>query len=104
VTSVTRLAGTPDAVTTTFTYEPTFSRMTSVTDPLSHTTTFGYDANGNLTSTTNALNQTTTITSNESGQPTSITDPLNNTTQLSYDFGDLVGVRPAASWTSSTDR
>ena len=34
VSSVTRLAGTAGAVTTTLTYEPTFSQVTSSTDPL----------------------------------------------------------------------
>jgi YD repeat-containing protein len=36
-------------VTTSFTYA-TFQQLASVTDPLSHTTTFGYDTTGNLTS------------------------------------------------------
>jgi hypothetical protein len=38
--------GTGDAVTTSFTYESTFQQLASVTDPLSHTTTFGYDTTG----------------------------------------------------------
>jgi len=88
MTSVTRLSGTADAVTTTFTYDSTFNQITSVTDPLNHTMTYGYDTKGNLTSVTNALNQTTTIVPNSAGQPTAITDPLTNTTQLAYDFGD----------------
>lgn len=52
VLTVTRLAGTADAVTTTFTYHASFSQVASVTDPLSHTTAFGYDGTGNLTSIT----------------------------------------------------
>lgn len=36
----------------------------TVTDPLSHTTTFGYDTKINLTTITNALNTTTTLTVN----------------------------------------
>src|SRR6266567_2748983 len=43
VTSVTRLAGTSNAVTSSFTYDPTFSGVTSATDPLGHTATFSYD-------------------------------------------------------------
>ena len=93
VASVTRMAqDPPNAVTTTFTYEPTFNQVTSITDPLSHTTNFGRDAKGNLTSVTNPLNQTTTIAYNTAGQPISVTDPLNSTTQFTYDFGDLVAV------------
>jgi RHS repeat-associated protein len=95
VTSVTRLSGTADAVTTTATYEPVFNKLTSVTDPLNHTTTFGYDAKGNLITLTNPLNQTTTITRNPEGQATAITDPLNNTTQYTYDFGDYAGMTDA---------
>ena len=66
-TSVTRLAGTGNAVTTTFTYDPTFSQVTSVTDPLNHTTTFGYDTHGALTSITDPLNHTTTLTPDATG-------------------------------------
>ena len=87
MTSLIRLSGTADAVTTTFTYEPAFNQLSTVTDPLNHTTTYGYDAKGNLVSVTNALNQTTVIGRNSAGQPTSITDPLTNTRQYAYDFG-----------------
>ena len=41
--TLTRLATTPNAVTTTMTYEPLFNQVATVTDPLSHATTFGYD-------------------------------------------------------------
>lgn len=34
---------------TTFTYEPTFNRVTSITDALSQVTQFSYDTSGNLT-------------------------------------------------------
>jgi RHS repeat-associated protein len=95
VLTVTRLATTPQAVTTTFTYEPTYNQIATVTDPLGvgHTTTFGYDAKGNLTTITNALNKVTTITVNPQGQPLTIKDPLNNITTFTYDLGDLVKVK-----------
>ncbi len=35
-------------MTDNLTYEPTFNQVTSVTDPLGHTTSFGYDGLGNL--------------------------------------------------------
>jgi YD repeat-containing protein len=38
--------------------------LSTITDPLNHTTTFGYDTKGNLTTITNALNKTTIITVN----------------------------------------
>jgi RHS repeat-associated protein len=94
VTSVTRLAGTSDAVTTNFTYDPTFNQMTSVTDPLGpgHSTTFAYDAQGRLTGITNALSRTITVTPGPTGQPVAIADPLGNTTQFGYTAGDLVSI------------
>ena len=93
VLTVTKLATTPQAVTTTFTYEPVFNQVATVTDPLSHTTTFGYDAKGNLTTITNALSKTTTLTVNAQGQPLTITDPLSNVTTFTYEVGDLVKVK-----------
>ncbi|NGZ11957.1 MAG: RHS repeat protein [Nitrospira sp. LK70] len=65
----------------------------TVTDPLSHTTTFGYDTKGNLTTITNALSKTTTITVNSQGQPLTIKDPLNNITTFTYELGDLISVK-----------
>lgn len=61
VTSVTRMAGTAEAVTTFFTYEPTFNQVATVTDPSNHTTRFGFDSGGNVTSMTDPLNNQTTI-------------------------------------------
>lgn len=75
------------------TYEPTFNQVATVTNPLNHTTTFGYDTKGNLTTITNALSKTTTITVNPQGQPLTITDPLSNVTTLTYEAGDLIKVK-----------
>jgi RHS repeat-associated protein len=82
-------------VTMTFTYDPVYSQIATVTDPLGvgHTTTFGYDAKGNLTTITNALNKVTTITVNTQGQPLTIKDPLNNQTTFTYELGDLIAVK-----------
>ena len=93
VFTVTRLATTPNAVTTTMTYEPMFNQVATVTDPLNHTTTFGYDATGHLATITNALSKTTTITVNAQGQPLTITDPLSNVTTFTYELGDLIKVK-----------
>ena len=51
---------------------------------------FGYSPSGALTSVTDPLNHTTTITPHATGQPAAIQTPLNHTTQLTYDAGDLV--------------
>ncbi|MBI2526320.1 MAG: Ig-like domain-containing protein [Candidatus Rokubacteria bacterium] len=91
LTSLTRLAGTGEAVTTGFTYEPLFSQVASVTDPLGHTTTLAYDAAGNPTTITSPLGVATTLTWTAAGQPLTITTPA-GTTQLGYDLGDLVTI------------
>ncbi|HEV8441136.1 MAG TPA: RHS repeat-associated core domain-containing protein [Methylomirabilota bacterium] len=91
VTAVTMLAGTAGAVTTAFTYEPVFSRMTGRTDPLGHTTALGYDSSGSLISITSPLAERTTLSYDRAGQPLTITDPA-GTTRFTYDLGDLVAV------------
>jgi YD repeat-containing protein len=50
---------------------------------MSHTTTFGCDAKGNLT----------TITVNPQGQPLTIKDLLNNITTFAYELGNLISVK-----------
>jgi RHS repeat-associated protein len=90
LTQVTQLSGTANAITTTYTYEPTFNQRTSVTDPLNHTTSFAYDSNGNLVTVTDPLNHQTTFTYNAAGQPLTATDATNNQTNFAYDSGDLV--------------
>ncbi|MHB8473426.1 MAG: RHS repeat-associated core domain-containing protein [Gammaproteobacteria bacterium] len=100
VTSTTRLFGTVNAVTTSLTYEPTFSQVTSITDPLNHVTSFTYDSLGNLTKITDPLGNTTTFTSNSQGQPLTITNGLAKTTQFSYSYyGDLVSITDPLSHT-----
>jgi len=44
VMSITRLAGTFNAVTTSFTYDATFNQLTSTTDPINHAWTLGRDS------------------------------------------------------------
>jgi RHS repeat-associated protein len=90
VLTVTHLAGTADAVTTTSTYEPLFNQLATVTDPLNHTWTLGYDAHGRLTGVTDPLSHHTTVTMNAVGQVTSVTDPLHHTWQYGYLGGDRV--------------
>lgn len=92
-TSTTTMADTAASATTTMTYEPIFGQLASVTDPLNHTASSGYDNKGNLTSYTDALNHQTTLDYNAAGQVISITDALQHTTQFFYDAGDLVEVR-----------
>jgi RHS repeat-associated protein len=92
VTRITRLDGTPDAVTSTFAYAGPFGQLSSATDPLNHTSNFAYDGNGNLTTATDALNHPTSFAYNGDGQVSSITDALNNMVQFGYSGGDLASV------------
>jgi RHS repeat-associated protein len=90
ITSVTRLAGTPDAVQTFYTYDPVFNQVTSVKDPLGNVTNLTYDTSGNLTATTDSLGNKFSNTYNSAGQLIASTDALGNTTQFTYSGGDLV--------------
>lgn len=92
VTSITGLAGTSQAVTTAFTYDSLYDRLTSIIDPLGHVTTFGYDSSGNLTALTDPLGSQSIFGYNSFGQLTSVTDPLGNPTQFSYVGADLSSV------------
>jgi RHS repeat-associated protein len=88
-TRVTRLDGTANAVTTTFSFGGPFGQLSSVTDPLGHTGTLSYDQRGSLITTTDPLNHQTTFSYNTAGQLTSVTDALNNMVQFGYFGGDL---------------
>jgi RHS repeat-associated protein len=90
LTSITRLADTAHPVATTLTYEPTYQQLETVTDPLTHMTTYGHDTRGALTSITDALSHITTVTPNSAGQPASISNTAGTVTLL-YDSGVFVG-------------
>jgi len=61
--------------------------LCSITDALNHTTSFTYDANGNVLSQTNALGKVWTFTYNANHDPLTETDPLNRCTQYEYADG-----------------
>jgi len=71
VASVTRLNGTPAAVTTSFTYETpgtgAFNRLTSLTAPIA-TTTLAYDNTAQTITLTDPLSHATVITHTPKGQ------------------------------------
>jgi len=107
-----------DGGTWTYRYDPVLGVLLERTDPLGHTTRYGYDGNrnrvrqtepdgsesaytydgyGNLASVTDPLGKTTSFTYNGQGQVTSITDPLGNVTSYSYDArGNLLTVTDAS--------
>lgn len=70
---------------TSLEYEPTFNRVTKITDALNQITRGTYNpVNGNLLSTIDPLNHATNISYNQHGQPSSVTDALNHTTTFEY--------------------
>jgi RHS repeat-associated protein len=77
--------------TTTVTYEPSFNKISSITDPLGNVTKFTYDTQGNMLSRTDANANTTLFAYNSFGQVIQITDPLGQKTIFSYDAsGNLI--------------
>jgi RHS repeat-associated protein len=100
-TSITRLSGTPNAVTTNVVYDNTFSKPISVTDPLRNITSYAYDMYANVTAITDPLGHQLTFGYNGTGQVTSATDSLQHTTRFSYDFADLISITDPLLNTSS---
>ncbi|MDX6384798.1 MAG: hypothetical protein QOK48_2371, partial [Blastocatellia bacterium] len=92
VTGVTANPGTPDATTTTVTYEPKFNQIASVTDALGHTTTLTYNGRGKLDSVTDALTHKTIFGYTAAAQLAFSTDALGNTTYFNYTLGILTEV------------
>jgi YD repeat-containing protein len=104
VLTTTRLAGTSDAVTTTYTCEPTFFQVATVTDPLGHTWAMNYNA-GRLTGVTDPLSHQTAVSLNAAGQVTSVSDALGHTWQYGYSDGALTSTTDPlnATWTQFVD-
>jgi RHS repeat-associated protein len=73
LSSITRLAGTSNAVSTSATYDQ-YGLVTSVTDALSHKSLFGRSFGGFLASITDPLGHQVTNESNRQGQTVSTTD------------------------------
>ena len=92
ISSITDLAGTANAETTFITHDPSFSQVTSVTDPLNHTTTFGLDNHGNMLSATDPLGNTFLYGHDLQGRIVTAADPLGNAWQLGYNGADLTVV------------
>lgn len=93
LTSRTTEAGTPQAATTTYAYDPSTLSLTGVTNPDGNTTTYTYDAHGNVTSVTDPLGRVTRATYNAFDEPLTKTTPLGVTTTYTYDSrGNLLSV------------
>ena len=85
--------GTPEAATTSWTYDPTTAAMISETDPNGGTTRYTVDSSGNVLSTTDPLGRTTSATYNSLNEPLTKTDGNGVTTTYTYDaHGNLLTV------------
>jgi RHS repeat-associated protein len=82
--SITHGYGTSAAATQTFSYNEA-GQLISVTDGNGHTTTYGYDANGNKTSEKDAAGDETKWTYNETHDVVSITKPGGEKTTIARD-------------------
>ena len=87
VTSITLLYGTANAVTYNMQYDPLYHQLTSVTDPLLHSTNVALGVNGNMSTLTDPLGNQSQFSYNNQGVLTGITDPLGHSTQLAYSLG-----------------
>jgi len=86
----------------TFTYEPIFDLVTTVTDALGNVTAYGYDPKGNLIRLTDATGNISTNIYDGLGQLTSTTNPLGGTMVFVYDaYGNLLETTDALGLTAS---
>ncbi len=77
--------------TTTFTYDPAFGKIASITDPLGNATTFTYDGGGNFLRRVDANGHAIAVTYDSTGLPGTISDPLGSTVTLSHNsVGDTI--------------
>lgn len=83
VLSETRLAGTSAAVVSTLSYEPSYGRLASITNPLGKSASASYDDANQSVTVTDALGYSSTVRM-QAGQPAAITDGLGNLTTVSY--------------------
>jgi RHS repeat-associated protein len=89
-------------LTTRFTYDPVFNKVTSITDPVGNVTRFTYDGHGNLLTSTDANGNTTSYQYDPTGLLLQVTDTLGQKTQFTYDaLGNLISVADPLGNTSS---
>ena len=74
--------------TFTYTYDPVFNLVTSITDALNHKRSFTYDATGDVITFTDENGHNSTFTYDSYGQPLTSTDPLGNKTTITYDSAE----------------
>ncbi|MGW5722059.1 RHS repeat-associated core domain-containing protein [Amycolatopsis sp. NPDC003865] len=102
--SETKGYGTPDAGTTSYTYDPVTLGVSTLTDPDGGLQTFTYDDHGNKTSESNALGFTTDYGYDDAGNLVETVDPDGVATVSQFDQADHIpagatGVRVPTSTT-----
>ncbi len=83
--SETKGVGTPEASTTSYTYDPTTNAVASITNNDQKTTTYTYDSRGNQLTSLDPLNRATSATYNGFDEPLTQTDASNVVTTMTYD-------------------
>jgi RHS repeat-associated protein len=100
--STTRLAGTPNAVTTFATFDPVFNKLSSVTDALGHITSITYDLAGNPQSVT-SQNHQIALTYDATGELLTTSDILGDKVQFGYTGGNISSITdPVGNVTTQT--
>lgn len=95
--------GTPQVATWRYAYDPATYAMTSVTDPLGHTSTATYDASGNRLTATDPKGRQQSWTYNALNDATSATDAAGTTTNYTWDAaGNLIQTSTPLTGTSQT--
>jgi len=89
------------ASTTSYSYEPTYSRVATITDPLNDATTFTYNDSINQILITDPVGNTWTTTENSEGQVVSWKDPSGNNWGFGYSGADLTTATDALNNTTS---
>ncbi|MFI8515600.1 RHS repeat-associated core domain-containing protein [Streptomyces sp. NPDC085460] len=96
VTKAVELAGTAHARSTgTMSFGGPYDQATASSNSLGNTTTFSYDATGNLESITDPAGRRATYTFGANGQPKTVSDASDATTEYTYRHGDLASVKDA---------
>jgi RHS repeat-associated protein len=81
--------------TTSYTYDPTFNKIATMTDPLGKVTAYTYDSHANRLTLKDPMSRVISYGYDSYGEKTSVTDPSGNTTHYNYSNGFLINVTDA---------
>jgi len=92
VNLITQMAGTSEARSFQFTYEPAHNRLSSYTDPRQKTTSISFDDVNRTETIADPLGHQTVISFNSAGQEVGVQDGLQHTWTYGYTFGDQTSI------------